>query len=163
MAIAMLVLVAALFVQGRRVASLDARLRHLTRGEDGASLEEVLQSQFEAVGEVVHEVDDLAARAAVLESTSQRALQRFGLVRYNPFDDTGGNQSFALALIDGREDGIVISSLHTRTATRIYAKSLTGGRSDSALSDEESQALAIARAGTAQRAANDDRSGRQGP
>ena len=61
-----------------------------------------------------------------------RAFQRVGLVRYNPFEETGGNQSFALALLDADGDGWVLSSLHARTGTRVYAKAIVGGRSDAA-------------------------------
>lgn len=67
-----------------------------------------------------------------------------GLVRFNPFEDTGGNQSFALALLDAHGDGVIVSSLHARNMTRVYAKAVVGGTSDAALSDEESQALRIA-------------------
>ena len=69
-----------------------------------------------------------AARTAVLEATQRRALQRIGLVRFNPFEDTGGNQSFALALLDAHGNGLVVSSLHSRTGTRVYGKAITGGR-----------------------------------
>ena len=71
----------------------------------------------------------------VLEAAGRRAIQRVGLVRFNPFEDTGGNQSFALALTDATGNGFVVSSLHSRTGTRVYAKAITGGRSDGALSD----------------------------
>ena len=64
-----------------------------------------------------------------------------GLVRFNPFEDTGGNQSFALALLDAHGDGVVVSSLHARTLTRVYGKAVAGGKSEAALSDEESEAL----------------------
>jgi hypothetical protein len=66
-------------------------------------------------------------------------------VRFNPFEgDTGGNQSFALALLDGRGDGFVVSSLHARAVTRMYAKAVARGTSEAALSDEESAALRLA-------------------
>ena len=87
------------------------------------------------------ELDDVAARSAVLEASGKRAFQRVGLVRFNPFEDTGGNQSFALALLDAQGDGVVLSSLHARTGTRLYAKTLTGGRAEGALSSEETEAL----------------------
>ena len=148
LAVALLISIVWLVVQRRRIANLDLRLQWLTRGEDGESLEGVLNWHLDAVGHVADEVDQLAARTAVLESVSPRALQRVGIVRFNPFEDTGGNQSFALALLDARDDGIVISSLHTRTATRIYAKALSRGRADGALSDEETQAVALAQGGT---------------
>lgn len=111
----------------------------------------MLESHLDTVARVVDEVDELAARSAVLESRSQLAFQRIGFVRFNPFEDTGGNQSFALALLDGRQDGIVISSLHTRTATRIYAKAVSGGQPDGAMSDEERQAVELARSTSAGR------------
>jgi hypothetical protein len=62
-------------------------------------------------------------------------------VRYNPFEETGGNQSFALALLDLDGNGWVLSSLHARSGTRVYAKAITAGRAESALSEEESAAL----------------------
>lgn len=80
-------------------------------------------------------------RSQALEAALRRSFQRVGLVRYNPFPDTGGNQSFALALLDGNADGLVVSSLHARTGTRVYAKALAKGRADGALSEEESEAV----------------------
>lgn len=56
-------------------------------------------------------------------------LQRVGFIRYNPFSDTGGDQSFCLALLDGQGSGIVLSSLHSREQTRIYAKPIRRGKS----------------------------------
>jgi hypothetical protein len=120
---------------------MDRRLRGLTRGEDGRSLEAMLEAHLDKVYSVAREVDELAARSAVLEGVQRKAVQRVGLVRFNPFEDTGGNQSFALALLDANGDGIVMSSLHARTLTRMYGKAVTGGRSEAALSDEESEAL----------------------
>jgi Protein of unknown function (DUF4446) len=67
-------------------------------------------------------------------------------VRYNPFEDTGGNQSFALALLDVHGDGFIVSSLHTRNQTRVYAKGVKGGRADAGVSEEEAEALRIAMA-----------------
>ena len=95
---------------------------------------------------VARELDELSARSAVLEADGRKAIQRVGLVRYNPFEDTGGNQSFALALTDAGGDGFVVSSLHARTGTRIYAKVVSAGRSDAALSAEEAEALRLAMA-----------------
>ncbi len=77
----------------------------------------------------------------ILERDLRRTFSRVGLVRYNPFEETGGNQSFALALLDVEGNGWVLSSLHARTGTRVYAKAIARGRSDTALSDEESEAI----------------------
>ena len=94
-----------------------------------------------------NEVDELTVRTAVAEANLRRSFQRIGLIRFNPFEDTGGNQSFALALLDANGDGIVFSSLHTRAGTRVYAKAVSGGRSETALSEEETHAVRDAMAG----------------
>jgi Protein of unknown function (DUF4446) len=128
-------------VMVRRVGRLARRLGTLTQGSDAASLEAVLGSHIERVRQVVRDVDGVAARTAVLEGDVRRSLGRVGIVRYNPFEETGGNQSFALAIVDGNGDGFIVSSLHARAATRVYGKAVKGGASDVALSDEEADAL----------------------
>ncbi len=126
----------------RRVRSLGRRLESLTRGSDAESFEAVLGSHLERVRQVVRDVEGVSARTAAVERDVLAAFSRVGLVRFNPFEgDTGGNQSFAIALLDGRGDGLVVSSLHARAVTRMYAKSVTAGASEAALSDEESEAL----------------------
>lgn len=73
-------------------------------------------------------------------------VQKVGLLRFNPFKDTGGDQSFILAIVDGHESGVIISSYHTRSGTRWYAKSIKNGRGvEHELSKEEEKALKEAR------------------
>jgi hypothetical protein len=124
----------------RQLSQLRKRVAGLTRGEDG-DLGDVLGVHLERVYALGREVERLGTRTDRLESGSLRAFQRVGLVRFNPFEDTGGNQSFALALLDAEGNGWVLSSLHARTGTRVYAKAIRGGRSDGALSDEETAAV----------------------
>ena len=69
------------------------------------------------------------------------AISRIGLIRFDAFDDTGGAQSFALALVDDDGDGIVITSLHSRPTTRVYVKAIRRGVADAPLSGEETRAL----------------------
>ena len=95
---------------------------------------------------MVRELGDVEARTAILERDLRRSYSRVGLVRFNPFEDTGGNQSFALALLDAAGNGFVISSLHARNMTRVYAKAVAAGKAEAALSAEETEALRIATA-----------------
>ena len=139
--VAVLLLVLLDLVLVRRLAGLRRRLENLTRGSDERSLEAVLEAHIDKVFAVSRELDELAARSAVMEAAGRRAFQRVGLVRYNPYEDTGGNQSFALAMLDAEGDGVLLNSLHTRNGTRIYAKTLNAGRADAALSTEEAEAL----------------------
>jgi hypothetical protein len=125
----------------RRTRRLGRRLESITQGSGAQSLEAVLGSHLERVRQVVHDIETVSARTTAIERDLKGSFGRVGLVRFNPFEDTGGNQSFALALLDGRGDGFVVSSLHSRTGTRIYAKSVRGGVSEATLSDEETSAL----------------------
>ncbi len=135
----LLLLVAVLLA--RRLGRVDRRLRGITRDDEGGSLEGVLGAHLDKVYSLGREVERLTARTGALETAGARAFQRVGLVRFNPFEETGGNQSFALALLDAEGDGWVLSSLHARSGTRVYAKAIRGGRSDAALSEEETAAI----------------------
>lgn len=86
----------------------------------------------------------LEPRVRVLEQIGAIAVQKVGFMRFNPFEDTGGDQSFAVALLDRGNNGVVISSLYTREGVRIYAKEIQGGNSKHPLSDEEKAVLAQA-------------------
>jgi hypothetical protein len=90
---------------------------------------------------VARRQDELDGRADALEERAQHTLQGISLVRFNNFDDTGGNQSFALALADPEANGVVLSSLHARNQTRLYGKAVVRGVAEGALSAEESEAL----------------------
>ena len=68
-------------------------------------------------------------------------FSKLAVLKYNPYDDTGGDQSFSLVILNGKMDGVLITSLHSRSTTRIYLKNITGGKSDLRLSSEESQVL----------------------
>lgn len=124
----------------RKQSQMRRRLRAVfDGGTDG--LDEVLDRLLRRGEEHEKRVEVLAALHRELASLSQRSVQKVGLVRFNPFHDTGGDQSFAIALLDGEGTGVVLSSLHSRTETRIFAKEVAGGRSKHSLSDEEQQAI----------------------
>jgi uncharacterized protein DUF4446 len=136
---------AATFTFSRQVRELARRLDAVTRGSEGRSLEGVLDSHLQRVYNVARDVETIQARAKAQDVRGRKAVQRVGLVRFNAFEDTASNQSFALALLDGDEDGLVLSSIHSRQATRVYAKAINAGRPDGPMSGEETEALRIAR------------------
>jgi hypothetical protein len=139
-------LAVALLVVARRGRRLEARLEALTRGEDGRDLAGVLDAHLARVLAVSRRQDELDAHGVVLDTQAGRSVQGVGLVRFNTFEDTGGNQSFALALLDPAGDGVVLSSLHARNQTRLYAKGVRAGASEAALSAEEAEAVRLASA-----------------
>ncbi len=114
----------------------------------GGSLDQVLERHIGRVDAVALRMGEMEEAHAGLEHRAITSLQHIGLVRFNPFEDTGSDQSFAIALLDGQRDGIVISSLHGRANTRVFAKPVEGGASPHVLSAEEEQAIRIAVSGT---------------
>ena len=77
------------------------------------------------------------------KTLSKANIQKVGLVKFNPFNETGGDHSFSLALLDGHKNGIIITSLHTRERTRLYVKDVSSGKSKIELSSEEQKALQL--------------------
>jgi hypothetical protein len=132
----------------RSEALLRRRLRRvLPEGESGG-IDEILDRQLKRVEGLSERVDALNKLHHELEHLSQRTIQKVAVIRYNPFADTGGDQSFAIALLDSLGNGVVVSSLHSRTDTRVFAKPVTSGRSKFQLSDEEQDAIKKALAPT---------------
>ena len=148
MAVAILVLLVLVILQSIRVGRAVEGYRRLVRDGSGGSLDDVLQAHVARVEDVRGRLGEIDGVQATLEHRTQTSIQHIGLIRFNPFDDTGSDQSFALAMLDDRRDGVVISSLHGRTNTRLFAKPVEGGTSSHALSDEEAQAIRVAMDGT---------------
>jgi hypothetical protein len=83
----------------------------------------------------------LGQEVAALHETMLSAVQRVGLVRFDAFEDMGGQLSFALALLDADGTGVVLSSINGRREARVYAKAIESAESAVALSDEEREAI----------------------
>jgi len=117
---------------GARASELERRLGQL------AQRLEVVETELDA-GTSDRMVG--GARAAATLRTAGVALSHVGLIRFDAFEDTGGAQSFSLALIDDDGDGIVLTSLHSRQTTRLFVKGIRRGVSDLPLSAEEARAM----------------------
>ncbi|HEV8634664.1 MAG TPA: DUF4446 family protein [Chloroflexota bacterium] len=134
-----------------RVGRMLLQYQRLVRDGPGGNLEELLDRQLELADRTSGRVGELEQMHAELRQAMRRAVQRVGLVRFNPFSDTGGDQSFSIALLDGEGDGLVISSLFSRSETRVFAKPIQSGQSKYNLTEEEQQAILLATdAGTAE-------------
>ena len=121
----------------------------LLRSEDGDE-----RDIFAAVGRSVRKLDAADKRLDALTRTLEEqaalgrfAIQKFGMVRYNAFEEMGGNLSFSMALLDDHGDGVVLTSISGRTEARIYAKPVKSLTSTHNLSDEEREAISSAVAG----------------
>jgi hypothetical protein len=128
-----------------RQTRLLRRYRLLLNGESGRDLESILLTQVNDMESIKEALSRLDRRVEMLAAQALNHVQRTGIVRFNAFPDTGSDLSFAIALLDAHDNGFVISSLYGRNESRIYAKPIRGGTSTYTLSDEERQAIAMAR------------------
>ena len=150
-------LVGAVVILGRRLSKATAAYRALVHETTGTSLSGTLDAQAARVEAVDRRLAEVDERYRLVESRSRGSLQHVGLVRFNPFEDTGSDQSFAIALLDDEQSGIVISSLHGRGGTRIFAKPIQAGKASHALSEEEQKAVHLASGGPRDADAQRDR------
>ena len=117
--------------------------KSLTEGIDKDDFALVLKKIKKQLKSVDSDLDDIEKAIGDLKEEIKPHIQKMGFVRYNPFGNTGGDQSFCLSLLDDRDSGIIITSLHTRNQTRIYAKPIKNGKAleGVALSKEESKCI----------------------
>ena len=116
--------------------------RRLTKEVKGVNLQKILEEYLKWAGENTENINQLSERLNKMQVASSFHFQKVGLVRFNPFEDTGGDQSFALALLDEHGSGVVISSLHGRDVTRMYGKPVREGKAAGYdFSDEEKEAI----------------------
>jgi len=120
-------------------------LRHynnLTKGVSQKTLKTVMEEILKEVDLHKKDIDYLRDYSLRLEKEGLLHIQKVGLVRFNPFKDTGGDQSFILSLVDGNNTGVIISGLYSRSGTRWYAKKVVEGKAvEHELSEEEKKAL----------------------
>jgi hypothetical protein len=117
-----------------------------TQGVHKKTLEDVLTNMVNAQKVTKKDIAFLMERCDNIESKGLLYIQKIGLLRFNPFKDTGGDQSFVLSLIDAQDSGVVITGLYSRSGTRWYAKRVFKGKGvDHELSDDEKKSLKIAK------------------
>ncbi len=120
---------------------LGSRITAALGNTDSGDLEQQLGAysvRVEAVDTRLAQLTDAYQKLTVM---SALASQKISVVRFNPFGDTGGDQSFTLAVLDAHDSGYVLTSIHGREGTRVYVKPIDYGQSKYQLSNEEKQAF----------------------
>lgn len=105
------------------------------------NIEEVLAR----LEELANNFEKLSEELDALKKKSKFSVQKVALIRFNPFREVGGDQSFSVALLDGNNSGVVITSLYSREENRVYGKPVKNGESEYLLSEEEKEAIERAR------------------
>lgn len=116
--------------------------QRLAKGSRKETLREILDSIVNQQKKNEDQISSNLQSVKALEKMSKMHIQKIGVVRFNPFADTGGSQSFILSFLDEHDNGIVVSSLHKRTGTRWYVKTVSEGKGiEHRLSKEELEAI----------------------
>jgi len=110
----------------------------------------------ERIDETVQEIKDL-------KEGIKKAVTNVGIIRFNPFKEVGGDQSFSIALLDGQHNGVVVTSYYGRDFNKVYAKPVQNGSSEYDLTEEEKGAISQSMdlAGSKQEVHNPNHNGRQ--
>lgn len=87
------------------------------------------------------EFEKVSLELQKMKEENKMSIQRVGIIRYNPFSNTGSDLSFSIALLDGSNNGIVITSLYSREGNRVYGKDVKNGKSEYSLSGEEEKVI----------------------
>ena len=141
MAIVMLIMLGIMIKQAWNLSYMKKRYRKMMSGVDGDNLERLLMGHIDEVHHVVEENQRLDAEYHRIDELLQQAVTRVGMVRFRAFEDMGSDLSYAVALLDANNNGVVLSSIFGREDSRSYAKPIVGGKSTYPMTNEEEEAL----------------------
>lgn len=117
------------------------RLQKFFRGKDAKTLEDTLRSISTDVNKSLEAQSRIREHIGVINTKLSETVRKVETVRYNPFADSGSNQSFSTAFLNDKGDGVVLSSLYSRERVSIYAKPIVGGKSEYELTEEEESVI----------------------
>ncbi|MBR6268114.1 MAG: DUF4446 family protein [Selenomonadaceae bacterium] len=120
---------------------LKKRYRKMMTGADGANIERMLIGYIDETKTVADENHRLDEETRRIDALLQTAITRVGIVRFSAFEGIGSDLSYAIAMLDSHNDGVVLSSIFGREDSRCYAKPIEAGKSNYKLTQEEEQAL----------------------
>jgi Protein of unknown function (DUF4446) len=130
--------IARINMRSRRV---ETRLAEILGGVSGNNTAQMLVEYLQTVRSTAAAMQRMQEEHQRIVAIMPSVVRHVGLVRFSPFHDTGGDQSFALALLDGQGDGVVVTGLHSRNDSRLYAKPIERGSSSYSLTPEERNAM----------------------
>lgn len=107
----------------------------------GNNIDEMLQQYVQKVENIEKENEEIKKYCEQLNNKSNQCIRKIGLVRYNAYKDTGSNLSFALAILNDDNTGVVFNGIYSRDSSNIYCKTVNKGTSEYALSKEEIEAI----------------------
>lgn len=141
MSIVTLILFIIIIIQGIKLKKIRKKYQSFMNGVEGINFEELLEIHTEKLNHTQIQMKEIEQHINRLDTQLKGCVQKVGMVRYSAFEDIGSDLSFALALLDEKDNGIIINGIFARNNSYIYAKPIQNGQSTYKLSEEETEAL----------------------
>lgn len=129
-----------------QISKLKKKYKKFMDGKEAESLEDLISSHLNEIDGLISSNNENKEKIAKLQNQTQFTFQKLGLVKYDAFQEMGGKLSFSLCLLNEKEDGFLINAMHTREGCYTYIKEIIAGNCVIILSDEEREALDMAKA-----------------
>lgn len=129
------------------LSNIKSRQVNMMRGASGASLEEIITKNVDDIKSIKENIANIEKDIMEVNAKLQKTFAKFSAMKFSAFDDVGGDQSFALAILDANDNGIIISSLKGRDGANVYLKTVENGNADVSLMSEEITVLKEAKKG----------------
>lgn len=128
-------------VNASTISKLKRKYKKLTRGIQNKNLEELFLQNMDKIDYEISDIQKSRNEIKQIIKAQELCIQKTGFIRYNPFQEVGGDLSFSIALLNGLNSGIVITSLYSRSGSAVFSKKIENGECKSPLSDEEKVAI----------------------
>ena len=140
-----IVLLIAVFSSSMKIRRLNAKYTSFMKGQNGVSLEKDINKKMTRIDKYANSIGSLDETIQAISDVQKKSIHKYGIVKYDAFDDVGGKLSFVLALLDDSDSGFVLNAVHSKDNCFLYIKEIVKGESYILLSSEEVEALRIAR------------------
>ncbi|MBB5336918.1 DUF4446 family protein [Pectinatus brassicae] len=124
-----------------KLSNMKKKYKKMMTGIESADLEKMLLEHIAKVKQIESQNRDIEIDNEAIHAILQTTIQRVGIVRFAAFEDVGGDLSYAVALLDQTNTGIILSSIFSRSSSTTYMKPIDKGNSSYKLSQEEQEAL----------------------
>ncbi|BAH08508.1 DUF4446 family protein [Clostridium kluyveri] len=143
--IGLIIIIIILFIMNlvilKSLNRLEKRYRKFMRGSNNKNLEEFIIGYLDSIDNVKNQYEDIRNLYKELNSKVSCCIQKISVIRYRAFEDVGSDLSFSIALLDEKNDGVIITGIYGRDESTTYAKPIDSGLSRYGLSQEEQQVL----------------------
>jgi hypothetical protein len=119
----------------------EKRLKRFFLGKKAKDLEDTLNNLEDEVTKLNIIKNEIKQEIIIINTKLKKSIRGLQILRFNPFEDQGSNQSFAISMLDEEGDGVVFSSLYSRERMSVFAKPIKNGKSEYELSNEEKKVL----------------------